>query len=87
MAQRRALSEISGNRPAGYQLTVNDRAQIVGATKCDVRPCEISRTFNFTRQTISMTVQSYSIRRDNHTIPRAGQPKKATDRDVRMIEL
>jgi hypothetical protein len=85
MAQRRPLGEISGNRPAGHELTVNDRAQIVGAIKCGARPCEVSRTLDFTPNPIFTTVQRDSIRQDNHSLPRSGRPKKATDRDIRTI--
>jgi Transposase len=85
MAQRRPLGEISGNKPIGHELTVNDRAQIVGAIKCGARSCEVRNTLQFTRQTISTTVQRESVRQDNQSLPRSGRPKKTTDRDVRTI--
>ena len=85
MAQRRTLGEISGNRPVGHQLTVNDRAQIVGAIKCGVSLGEVSRTLNFAPLTVTTTAQRDSIRQGNKALPRSGQPKKTTNRDVYMI--
>jgi hypothetical protein len=56
MAQRHLLSEISSNRPAGYKLTVNNKAQIVGTIKYNIRSYEVSWTLNFIFKTIFTTV-------------------------------
>lgn len=85
MAQRPALREISVNRPAGHELSVNQRAQIVGAVKCGVSIAETARALNFKPSTVKTTVRRDTERHANETLPRSGRPKKATDRDIRMI--
>ena len=85
MPQRRPLGEISGNIPVGHELTVNDRAQIVGAVKCGVRIADAARALNFTPSTVKTTVRRNSVRHANEALPRSGRPKKATERDIRMI--
>ena len=85
MAQRRPLGEISGNRPKGHELTVNERAQIVGAIKCGVKIVDVSKTLNFNPTTVIATVQRDSIRQTNKSLPRSGRPKKADDRDIYTI--
>ena len=85
MAQRKALGEISGNRAKGHELTVNQRAQIVGAVKCGATIVDVSKTLNFNPTTVITTVQKDSIRQDNQSLPRSGRPKKADARDIRTI--
>jgi hypothetical protein len=54
--QRRPLGEISGNRPVGHELTVNDRSQIVSAVKCSVRIADAARAFDFRPSTVKTTI-------------------------------
>jgi transposase len=85
MPQRRPLGETSGNRPVGYELIVNDCAQIVGAVKCGVRIADAARAFDFTPSTVKTTVRRNSVRHANEDLPRSGRPIKATERDVCTI--
>jgi IS30 family transposase len=85
MPTRRPLCEISGNRPVGHELTVNERAQIVGAVKCGVRIADTARALDFTPSTVKTTVRRDSIRTANEALPRTGRPKKASNRDIRAI--
>jgi transposase len=85
MPQRRPLSEISGNRPEGHELTVNDRAQIIGAIKCGVSIADAARTLDFPPSTVKTTIRRDSVRSANATLPRSGRPSKASARDIRTI--
>ena len=85
MPQRPALREISANRPAGHELSVNQRAQIVGAVKCGSKIADTARALNFLPSTVRITVLRDAVRHDNKTQPRNGRPKKATDRDICII--
>jgi hypothetical protein len=85
MPQRRPLGEISGNRPVGHELTVNDCAQIVSAVKYSVRIADVTRAFNFTPLIVKTTVRRNSVRHANKALLRSSRPKKATERDIYII--
>jgi hypothetical protein len=56
MPRRGPLQEISGNRPVGHELTINDRAQIFGAVKCGIKLAEAARALDSTPSTVKTTV-------------------------------
>jgi IS30 family transposase len=65
MAPRQALQKIPINRVSGHQLSIDDRAQIVGAVKCGATQAKIYKILNFTRLTVSTTIKKDSIRHAN----------------------
>ena len=85
MAQRRPLGKISGNRPKGHELTVNEQAQIVGVIKCGVKIVDVSKTLNFNSITVIATVQRDLIQQVNKSLSCSGRSKKADDRDICTI--
>ena len=85
MSQRRPLCKISGNRPIGHELTINEWAQIVSTIKCGVRMADIAKILNFTLKTVWTTVQRDSMRHTNKALSRSGCLKKVTERDICTI--
>jgi hypothetical protein len=74
MPPRRPLGEINGNRRINYKLIPNQRAEIVGAAKYEVRIADISRILNFAPSTVRYTYELSEQRDINVSISRTGRP-------------
>jgi hypothetical protein len=74
MPLRQPLGEINGNRRINYELTPNQRAEIVGAAKCGVRIANIGRILNFAPLTVRYTYELSEQRDTNVSISRTGRP-------------
>jgi len=64
--KRKPLGEISGNIPRRKELTPIQRAEIIGASKCSVKPAQIAKDLSVPRTTIYTTI-GRALQRNNYT--------------------
>ena len=85
MPPRPALREIDANRPVGHELSVNKRAQIVGAVQGGAGFTETAQRLDLKPSTVKTTLRREPMRHANESLPRTGRPKATSARDVRTI--
>jgi IS30 family transposase len=66
-------------------LTVNNRAQIIGAIKRGTSIANPARTLDLHPSPFKSTIRREPLRNTNNSLPRSGRPKKAEERDNRTI--
>ena len=85
MPPQRPLCEISGNRPVNHELTSTERAEIVGAAKCEVKFTDIGRILNF----MSLTVWYIYELSEQHSLHKLllhiDRPSITSERGQRVI--
>jgi transposase len=84
-SKRQPLGQISGNVSNRKQLTPIERAEIIGASKCGVRPGKIAKDLLVPRTTVYTTIDR-APQRDNHkTRVRSGRPREYTRYRKRIL--
>jgi transposase len=67
------------------ELSIVERAEIVGAWKCGVKVKDISNKLGFREKTVRNIITKYKINGDVVNKPRSGRPKVLSERDVRTL--
>ena len=82
---RRPLGVIDGNIKKRKELTPYKRGQIVGARKTGAQIAAIINELDVTESTAKYTLRHASQRTEGASKPRAGAPKRYTERDEQNI--
>lgn len=67
------------------ELSIIERAEIVGAWKCGVKTIDISRKLGRSERTVRSIIAKYKIKGDVANEQRSGRPKALSERDVRTL--
>ena len=74
MAPRRVpLQDISGNIKRRRELTPYERAEIVGASKCRLKPGQIAKHLPYSRRTIRSTILQAGYCKNRVSKPQSGR--------------
>jgi transposase len=67
------------------ELSVVERAEVIGAWKCDVSKTEISKRLGIPLRTIYNIIEKYNKEGTVENDKRSGRPKSLSDRDKRAL--
>jgi transposase len=76
-------SQISGNRSAGGELSLDQRNCIISKHKAGCTTKELAQEFMCSRRTIQRTIQQWETTSSNYSRPRSGHPPALTRREKR----
>lgn len=78
-------TEISGNRRPNHELSNEARAAIVSRVLDGAPRKDVAREFRVSPKTIYNTMKRWDATRNNDSRPRAGRPKRLSDREKRAV--
>jgi transposase len=76
-------SQISGNRSAGGELSLDQRNCIISKHEAGCTTKELAQEFMCSRRTIQRTIQRWETTSSNYSRPRSGHPPALTRREKR----
>ena len=68
------------------ELTSEERAQIIGAHRCGIKPATIAKTFGSPPPTVYDTINRYKKNGSAQPKVRPGRPQSLSDRDQRVVK-